>query len=419
MEKMAAPATKMFQKQGDSWGFESFTTSALQEGFFHDVLTTTRPVGPTITYDNKDFINFASINILDLHQEKDVLAHFHKAADTYGLTTGGSRVTQGVCKAHKEMETKLCRYAGKQRAISFASGLLANVGFINAMSCNFHFSESCNISNSDAVFILDRDCHWSLWKAASHLKFGKQLFSFRHNNPQDLNKLLGKLSVSHTKIIVIFESVYSADGSVAPMRELFDVCEYYHALSYVDDANGFMIYGPQNRLFAEEFAQLSRATFVMVSFSKAIGMEGGAIAGPENYIHAFEVLSGTSLFTAAIQPPTASTICFIMDKLSACPAIMDSYLERSLELRKRLTKLQFVLNDASSYIISVIIGNDEKAVSVYNEFLQEKMIVPMFRYPAVKPDHALIRIMLNAHHTQEHIDRLVDVLKRLQKKYDF
>ncbi|WP_196591469.1 aminotransferase class I/II-fold pyridoxal phosphate-dependent enzyme [Pectinatus frisingensis] len=419
MTSSAVSKNSLCESDADLWGFNNFTDAAVNEGFFYDILTTTKPVGPTITYNDDEFINFASINILDLHQTKDVLEHFHAAADIYGLTTGGSRVTQGVCEAHKKMENHLCLLNGQERAISFASGLLANLGFINAMSCKFHFSETCEIDNSDAIFVLDRDCHWSLWKAASHLKFGQQLFSFKHNNPADLRKLLARLSVKHDKIIVVFESVYSADGSIAPMKELFDACEQYHALSYVDDANGFLIYGPQNRLFVNEFAQMKRATFKMVSFSKAVGMEGGAITGPEKYIHAFEVLSGTSLFTAAIQPPTASTIDYIMYKLTAQPEIMDTYLSRSLDLRQRLAERKLQLNEDPSYIISVLIGQDEKAVKVYEEFLEEKMIVPMFRYPAVRPDHALIRIMLNAHHTEEQINRFVDVLCRLQKKYGF
>jgi 8-amino-7-oxononanoate synthase len=347
------------------------------------------------------------------------LAYFQEACGIYGLTTGGSRVTQGVCKAHVEMEKELCRITGKEQALSFASGLLANIGYINAMSAKFNFSPTCNIDNSDTIFILDRDCHWSLWKASSHLKFGKQLFAFRHNSVRDLERILAKVNHLHKKVVVVFESVYSADGSVAPMGEIIDICEKYQALSFVDDANGFLIYGPENRLFAKEFAAMRRATFVMVSFSKSVGLEGGAIAGPQEYIHGFEVLSGTSLFTAAIQPPTASTIYYIMNKLTTHSEIMDNYLERALALRKTLEEKNFVLSETPSYITSVLIGEDEKAVQVYHEFLKEGLIVPMFRYPAVKPDNALIRIMLNAHHTQEQVDKLVSVLERLKLKYQF
>ena len=108
-----------------------------------------------------------------------------------------------------------------------------------------------------------------------------------------------------------------------------------------------------------------------------------------------------------------------MQKLQNHPEIMDDYLKRSLDLRQRLEEKNFTLSPVPSYITSVLIGNDEKAVHVYDAFLQAGLIVPMFRYPAVKPDHALIRIMLNAHHTAEHIDKLISVLEHLKFKYQF
>ena len=410
---------KNFKELDEVWGVSKFVQGTKDEGFYHQVLATTKPVGPTISYKHADFVNFASINILDMHQEKDVMDHFKQACDIYGLTTGGSRVTQGISEANLKMEQEVCRVTGRERAISFASGLLANIGFLHAMSCKFQFSSTCYIDNSDAIFVLDRDCHWSLWKGVSHLQFGRQLFYFQHNDAADLDRILAKLTKHHKKIVVVFESVYSADGSIAPMEPIFDACEKYSAVSYVDDANGFMIYGRDNRPFAKEFSQMKRANFVMMSFSKAIGMEGGAVVGDNDVINSFEVLSGTSLFTAAIQPPTASTIQYIIQKLNAHPDIMDQYLKRSLDLRHQLETMALTLNEDPSYIISVMIGPDDKAVHVYDRFLAEKMIVPMFRYPAVKPGHALIRIMLNAHHTEAQIAHLVKVLGELQKECNF
>lgn len=412
-------ATHSKEEVCQRWGFQPFVDAAVEEGFFFDLLTNDGPVGPTIQYGEHEMVNFASINILNTHQEPDVMAHFHQAADQYGLVTGGSRVTQGISQAHMGMEQELCRITGKERSISFASGLLANIGFVNAMSSQFNFSPTCNIDNRDTVFVLDRDSHWSLWKAVSHLKFGKQVFVFRHNDPADLRKVLGKLAGKAAKIVVIFESVYSADGSIAPIGELLDVCEEHEAISYVDDANGFMIYGPEHRPFANEYAEMKRATFVMVSFSKAIGLEGGAISGPDKFIHGFEVLSGTSLFTAAIQPPTASTIHYMMKKLDQNPAIMDDYLRRAGELRNALAEMGCQLNETPSYITSVFIGKDEKAARIWQEFCDMGFSVPMFRYPAVKPDQALIRIMLNSHHTEEQIQGLLDAMKMLKEKYEF
>lgn len=399
------------------WGFDSFVDSAIEEGFFFDLLTTQKPVGPTIQCGEQTLVNFASINILNTHREKDVMEHFQQAADHYGLVTGGSRVTQGISEAHMNMEETLCRITGKERALSFASGLLANIGFVNAMSSQFKFSPTCTIDNRDTIFILDRDSHWSLWKAVSHLKFGRQVFAFRHNDAGDLRNLLNKLTGTASKIVVIFESIYSADGSIAPMGELLDICDEFNALSYVDDANGFMIYGPHYRPFSKEYAEMRRATFVMVSFSKAIGLEGGAIAGPDKLIHGFEVLSGTSLFTAAIQPPTASTIDYLMNKLEKKPQIMNEYLHRSTALRNELASLGCRLNETPSYIISVLIGKDEKAVRVWQEFRRMGFSVPMFRYPAVKSNHALLRIMLNNHHSKIQIRSFINAMQIVKKKY--
>ncbi len=423
MTKNTAIHAAVLQSQDNDllnqWGFSQFIESAINYGFFHELLTTAKPVGPTIEYANKKMVNFASINILNTHSEPDVLAHFHEASNEYGLTTGGSRVTQGVCEAHLRVENKLCDITGKGRALSFASGLLANVGFVNAMSAQFNFSSACGVNNRDTVFILDRDSHWSLWKATSHLSFGKQVFAFKHNNPMDLNRVLAKVSKQGRKIVVIFESVYSSDGSIAPIGKLLDICEQYSAVSYVDDANGFMIYGNANRPFYEEFRHLNRATFIMVSFSKSIGLEGGAIAGPSDFINAFEVLSGTSMFTAAIQPPTASTIHYILGKLQDNPSIMDSYLKKCADLRKSLQEIGCKLSDTPSYITSVLIGEDVKAVAVWKECFDHGFIVPMFRYPAVKPNQALIRLMLNNHHTEEQIHSLLVLLKELKNRYEF
>ena len=171
-------------------------------------------------------------------------------------------------------------------------------GLSSCHGTRFSKSEDCSIDNRDTVFVLDRDSHWNLRKGVEWFPLNQQLFYFRHNDPAHLKEILAKLTGA--KVVVIFESVYSTDGSIAPMGDLIDVCERYGAISYVDDANGFFIYGPSHRPFAQEFAHLQRATFIMVSLSKAIGLEGGAIMGPSDAIRAFELLSGTSIFTAAI-----------------------------------------------------------------------------------------------------------------------
>ncbi|MCK2243990.1 MULTISPECIES: aminotransferase class I/II-fold pyridoxal phosphate-dependent enzyme [unclassified Crossiella] len=400
-----------------NWPFAELLSAAESVNAKVDPPVVDGAVGPTIVQNGRELVNFASINFLNLHQRPDVLEHFLSASREHGLTTGGSRMTQGISRPHLEMEQEICRVTGKERAISFATGLLANFGFLNAMTKYIDWGAGMKCDNSDAVVVMDRHSHWSLLKAAEHLEHGKRLHTFRHNSPEDLEKVLKR--VNSPKVVVVIESVYSADGSIAPMNELIDICEKYGALSFVDDANGFMLYGPENRPFAEEFAAMRRATFVMMSFSKAIGIEGGAIAGPADAINAFEITSGTSMFTAAMQPPTAATVGLLIRTLDGDPSIVDNYLARVERFRARLTEIGAPPFETPSYITSVLIGKDETADLVKDAFIEKGFLIPMFMFPAVKRNQAVMRLIINNDHTEEQLEYFLSTLAELKAKHDF
>lgn len=399
------------------WQFDSFVQVAQREGALFAIPTVDGPANETIRWGDKQLVNFASINFLGLHQDDRFFTHFVRSAREYGLVTGGSRISQGVSRPHAELEDLLARLTGKERALSFATGLLANLGFVTGVSARFKRSDSCQLDNSDTVFVLDSAIHWSIRRSVEHLPRDQQRFYFKHNDMADLERLLALLAGK--KVVVVFESVHSMFGDIAPMGEMIDLCERYGAMSFVDDANGFLIYGPEQRPFAHEFAQMRRATFRMVSFSKSVGLEGGAIAGPAEAIQAFEILSGASVFTAAIQPPTASTIHLIMQYLSEEPALMDRYLERVATFRRRLAEIDCQLNPDPSYIITIFVGAEEKISQVRSAFLERGYLVSALGYPIVKRDHALIRILMNWYHTEEHIDGFIATLKELKARYRF
>lgn len=400
-----------------NWGFGPFIQAAQQEHLLYDIPVLESPADATIHLGKRELVNFAGINFLGLQQDEEIQAHFLAATRKYGMVTGGSRLLQGVCQAHQQVEDLLCQLTGKERAITFASGLLANQGFLHAMSTHFRKSSACSIDNRDTIFVLDRDSHWSLRKGVERFPLNQQLFYFRHNDPADLDEILSHLT--GTKVVVVFESVYSSDGGIAPLGALLDVCERHHAVSYVDDANGFLIYGPEHRPFAHEFSQLGRATFLMVSFSKSIGLEGGAIAGPADPIRAFELLAGTTIFTAAMQPPTASTVHAIMRRLSEQPQILDEYLEHVERFRHGLTAIGCTLNSTPSYIISIFLGEDEKVEPVRRELLERGYLLAIFHYPLVKFNHAVIRIIPNLRHTEAQLQDFIETLQEIKRKYKF
>lgn len=370
------------------------------------------PVGATIRTGGREVLNFASIGFLGLQHRSEFHEHFARSAREHGLASGGSRMTQGLSGAHRDLESEISRVLGKDRALSFASGLLANIGFVHAVTGAMDLGGEAVVNNRDSVLLLDRDAHWSLWKAAEGLAHGRRVHAFRHNDPQDLDRRLSELA--RAKVVVGFESVYSADGSVAPVGELLDVCERHGAVSFIDDANGFLLYGPEHRPHAREYRQMrERADFVMVSLSKSVGLEGGAVAGPESAIRSFELLSGTSMFTAAVQPPTASTAAEIIRRLQRDPGVVDGYLQRVTALRARLAATRCPPAPSDSYIIPIPVNDDDKALRLRDRFLECGVLVPLFLYPAVPRNKGALRVILHAEHTDQQIEHFLGTLDEL------
>ena len=402
----------------NEWGFtEWMRASKANQEAYDDISVLDDASDAVVTIDGRKMVNFASIGFLGWQHDPAVLREFTDAARSYGLVTGGSRITQGVNKPHRDVEALLCEITGKQRALTFASGLLANVGFVHAMTTRFSFNQQSGMDNTDSVLVLDRDCHWSVWKAAEKLRRNQNLFTFRHNDMADLRRVLGE--VRGRKVVVCFETVYSADGSMAPVAEIVDLCEEFGAVSFADDANGFMVYGNGEPRFADEYEALRRVTFLMVSFSKAVGLEGGALMGPADAIEAFEYMSGTSMFTAAIQPPTAAAIAHVLRRMTADRSAISRYLDRVDALRAQLTAIGCVISPTPTYVTSIHVGADEIAETLRLQFAERGYLVPVFRYPAVKKNNAVIRLLLNDRLSQDHLDGFVETLAELKREHGF
>jgi 5-aminolevulinate synthase/8-amino-7-oxononanoate synthase len=370
-----------------------------------------------VSIGGRKMVNLSGIGILGWQHDPDVRHAFTEAAQNYGLVVGGSRIVQGISRPHLELEQLVAGITGQQKALTYATGMLANVGLVNAMSARFSFDDRGGVDNSDMVLVLDRDSHWSMWKAAERFERGRTLLTFRHNDAGHLARVLARLG--GRRVVVGFETVYSSDGSMAPVGEILDVCEEAGAVSFADDANGFMVYGNGGHRFAREYEDLRRVTFSMVTFGKSVGLAGGALAGPADAIDAFRYLSGTSMFTTNLQPPTAGAIVSVLRRMLSQPGIMEDYLDRVDRLRQQLAGIGATISPTPTYITSILIGDHDVAVRVRDEFLERGYLVPVFGYPAVKKGHAVIRLMVNNRLSDEHLDGFVAVLAELKQKYGF
>ncbi|CAI7973572.1 5-aminolevulinate synthase [Frankia sp. Hr75.2] len=399
------------------WGFSEWITRTRQTGEFIGTPELDGVNDAVISVDGRPMVNFAGIGILGWQHDPEVRRVFATAAAEYGLVVGGSRLVQGLSRPHLELETLVAEITGQDKALTFATGLLANLGFVHAMKARFSFADELGVNNADMVLVLDWDSHWSMWKAADGFKYGRNLFAFEHNDVAALRTLLAELG--DRRVVVGFETVYSSDGSMAPVGAILDACEEFGAISFVDDANGFMAYGNGGHRFAAEYEALRRATFRMVSFGKAVGLSGGAIAGPADAIDAFRFLSGTSIFTTNIQPPTAQAITHVLERMRRDPSVMERYLDRIDRLRGRLAAIGCSINPTPTFVTSIAVGSNETAVRVRRDFLERGYLVPMFVYPAVRKNEAVIRLLVNDRLSDEQLDGFVDTLAELRTIHGF
>lgn len=399
------------------WGFSEWLAESKRNGVYLTAPELEDVNDAVVVINGRKMVNFCGIGILGWQHDPQVQEVFIETARNYGLVVGGSRLVQGVSRPHLELEALVAEITGKQKALTFATGLLANVGLVNAMSARFSFDDRPGVDNTDTVLVLDRDSHWSMWKAADRFTLGRNLITFRHNDTVHLRRVLQKLR--GRRVVVGFETLYSSDGSMAPVGEVLDLCDEFGAVSFVDDANGFMAYGNGGHRFAAEYEQLRRATFLMVTFGKSVGLSGGALAGPADALEAFRFLSGTSMFTTNIQPPTAGAIVHVLRRMRADPSVMERYLDRVDQLRARLVDIGCTINPTPTYITSIAVGSARTALRVREDFLNRGYLVPMFGYPAVKKNRAVFRLLMNNRLTDEHLDGFVDTLAELKRKHQF
>lgn len=389
------------------WGITEFMTFVKNAQLGIDQGINESPSAAYIERTHERYLNFCSINFLSPTDFPEVKKAFLEGLDRYGYVTGGSRCTIGIPRVHVELEEKVSQVLKKDKTLTFMTGWLANQGFASSLTMKIPVGKENSLNNSDAVIFLDQDSHRSILNSFSGKKHS--LVFFKHNDADQLDHLMKKYATR--KSAVIIESVYSSDGSVAPMKDILSICDRYGAVSYVDNANGFLVYGAPHRPFYSEFQYLPQASVEMLSFSKSVGLEGGAVSGSTEFIEFMELLSPTAIFTAMIQPPTAMAILKVVELLHSRSEIIDNYLRIVEEFRESLFINKFIISKTPSHFISIFIGKDRDAVFLEQWLKKEKgILAPVFRFPAVKKDKAGLRILPSRCHTRADIERMINAL---------
>lgn len=346
--------------------------------------------------DGKAVISFCSNDYLGLANHPEVIAAFKRGADQYGVGSGAAHLINGHSRAHHALEEELAEFTGRERALLFSTGYMANLGVVSAL-----------LKRGDTVFE-DRLNHASLLDAG--LLSGARLLRYRH---ADIDHLANKIHKHHSgRKLILTDGVFSMDGDLAPLRELSRIAQEHGAWLMVDDAHGLGVIGNNGRGSLEHCGlDAEQVPILMGTLGKAFGTFGAFIAGSETLIETLIQSARTYIYTTA-PPPAVAEATRASLRIATRESWRREYLVRLVSLfREHARQLSLDLMDSTTPIQPIITGDSEKAIQASQALLDQGFLVSAIRPPTVPVGTARLRVTLSAAHTEKQVECLVESLE--------
>jgi 8-amino-7-oxononanoate synthase len=357
------------------------------------------PCRPETVIDGKLVLSFASNDYLGLAADPRLIDAITEGARRWGVGAGASEYLGGHFEPNRQLEERLATFVGAEKALHFATGLMANIGILPALA-----------GRGDVIFA-DRLNHASLIDGV------RLSAAFSHRYPHlDLGVLEGQLAANRgKKRIIVTDTVFSMDGEIAPLPQLLALAEAHDTWLLVDDAHGFGVLGPQGRGTAAHFGLAPKGRLiVMGTLGKAAGVAGAFVAGDAAIIDWLEQTARTAIYTTGVPPALTFTLLESIDLIEAAD-------DRRAHLRSLIARLRsgleciagrkgWRLPNSDTAIQPVIIGGNEETPAAAETLLARGIWAPAIRPPTVPAGEARLRISLSAAHTPEHVDRLLVAL---------
>jgi 5-aminolevulinate synthase len=352
-------------------------------------------------YNIKTIVNWCSNDYLGMGQHKVVLDAMHTALDQTGSGSGGTRNIGGTSHYHVALEHELAMLHNKSRALLFSSAYVANEWTIIALSKII----------PNIQFISDSNNHNSLIVGIQHSRAPKQVF--KHNDLQDLeDKLAHSKLAGHTPCIV-FESVYSMDGDVSPIKQICDLADKYQAITYIDEVHAVGLYGTHGGGKVEELGLESRIDIVNGTLGKAYGVQGGYIAADADVVDAIRSVAAGFIFTTSMSPVACAGALAAVKWLKDHNEIREKHQERANKLKQLLKENELPVMDCSTtHIVPLLVGDAKKCKSMSDLLLNEfNIYVQAINYPTVDVGTERLRFAPTPYHDDSMMNDLIVALK--------
>ena len=375
-----------------------------QQSLFRNRLTLDSAQGPEVRLGDATLLCFCSNDYLGLANHPDLVQSLQSAAGRYGVGSGASHLVVGHSTPHHELELAIAEFTGRERALLFSSGYMANLGVLTAL-----------LAKGDLV-LEDRLNHASLLDGG--LLSGARLQRFQHN---DLTELRRRLDARPDTVagLVAVDGVFSMDGDSAPLVELSELCRQQKALLLVDDAHGFGVLGERGAGSVEAAGlDSSQAPLLMGTLGKALGCAGAFVAADQTLIEGLIQFARSYIYTTAL-PPALAVASLTALRLLREEGWRRQHLQVLIErFRRGAQTLGLNLANSHSAIQPVMVGEAGAATRLSEALRLRGVLVSAIRPPAVPRGTARLRITLSAAHTEAQVDRLLDALDYARRNPD-
>ena len=352
--------------------------------------------GAGVRVDGQRLINFCGNDYLGLNAHPALAAVLARSAAAWGAGSGASHLVSGHGLEHERLEAQLAQFTGRERALLFSTGYMANLAAITCLAAR------------DSQVLMDRLCHASLIDAAR--LSGARLRRFAHGDAAAAGAALEGEAASGSALLVT-DGVFSMDGDLAPLPQLVKAAAGAGATLIVDDAHGLGVMGPSGRGCVEHFKLDSTAVPILVgTLGKAFGCFGAFIAADADYIEWFVQTARSYIYTTALPPPVAAAAREALVVAATESWRRERVLELAARLRRGCAQAGVALLPSPSPIQPVVLGDSARALAVSEQLFAAGFWVAAIRPPTVPKGSARLRVTLSAAHSEPQVDALIEAL---------